>query len=123
MRVLVCGSRDYSNEMRVRTVLDWYFSKHGEELIVIEGGAPGADTFAMSWAADKGVDLFHFPAKWDVYQKRAGFIRNKRMLEVGRPDLVVAFFTDPSNPSRGTSMMLDIATRAGVRTKIVGAVV
>ena len=122
MRILVCGSRDYSDESRVRIVLDWYLAKHDDDLIIIEGGAPGADTFAKEWADGHGTDYMHFPAKWTKYQKRAGYIRNQRMLDVGRPELVVAFFTDPANPSRGTSMMLDIATKAGVRTKIVDAV-
>jgi len=79
------------------------------DLTIISGGAPGADTTAENWAVNNHCDIERFPADWERYGKRAGFIRNQEMLDKGKPDLVVAF---PGGV--GTKMMVRIATEAGV---------
>ena len=58
---------------------------------IISGMASGADTFAVEWAARFGFPLRAFPAEWDKHGRSAGPIRNQRMLDEGKPDLVVAF--------------------------------
>jgi UDP-N-acetylmuramoylalanine-D-glutamate ligase len=50
-----------------------------------------------------------YEADWDTHGKAAGPIRNKRMLDEGKPDLVVAF---PGG--RGTANMISQARKAGV---------
>ena len=108
MRVLVCGGRDYTDAKRVREELD---ALDAEERIryVIEGEATGADTLAREWADLRWVPVLKFPADWNKHGKAAGPIRNKQMLDEGRPDLVVAF---PGG--RGTANMIEQAERAGV---------
>ena len=76
--------------------------------------ARGADTLADKWAAANGHRSEGYPADWDTYGRRAGFLRNKQMLEEGKPDLVVAF---PGG--KGTEMMISLARCAGVETSIV----
>ncbi len=49
------------------------------------------------------------PAEWSKYGRRAGPIRNKQMLDVGKPHLVVAF---PGGA--GTANMVKQAKAAGV---------
>lgn len=122
MRVLVCGSRDYWNTYRIFTVLNGlclgYLELGGSEFIVIEGEAPGADSIAARWAEEASkthpVGLQRFYADWEQYDKRAGYVRNARMLEEGKPDLVLAFFSSPER-SRGTDMMVKLAEEAGVK--------
>lgn len=99
-RVLVCGGRDYADYWTVFEVLD---GQHKSDPIscLIEGGALGADRFARRWATDRGVRLQTFDADWMKYGRSAGPIRNKAMLAVGRPDLVIAF---PGG--RGTANMV-----------------
>ena len=58
---------------------------------------------------EKGIEVRGFPADWDKYQKRAGFIRNSQMLNEGKPHAVAAF---PGGV--GTRMMVGLARRAGV---------
>lgn len=89
MRVLVCGGRDYQNERVAFLVLDFVNDTWGIRH-VIEGGALGADRFARRWAAQNNVTVSTFEADWSL-GRRAGPIRNQRMLEEGRPMLVVAF--------------------------------
>ena len=48
--------------------------------------------------------------------RKAGPIRNQRMLDEGKPDLVVAF---PGG--KGTNGMIDLARNAGVRVILVSA--
>lgn len=90
MKVLVCGGREYSNSARVFEVLG---SLHAKRAIteIIEGGALGADRLAKTWAQHANVPIRTFPASWGRYGKQAGYVRNQQMLDVGKPDIVVAF--------------------------------
>lgn len=119
MRILVCGSRDYADNRRLFETLDYFRANSDAKSIeIIEGCAPGADSAASDWATSRGQAVHHYPADWDRHGKAAGPIRNRQMLEEGKPDTVIAFFTDRNNPSRGTSHMVNIARAAGVPTVI-----
>jgi hypothetical protein len=109
MRVLVCGGRDYEDSVRVNEVLDEFHSNTPITLL-IEGGARGADSLADRWAVHNYIPSMTFNAEWDKYGKAAGMIRNQKMLDVGKPDVVIAF---PGG--RGTSNMVNIAEKAKVR--------
>lgn len=114
MRVLVCGSRDYDDYARVFMELDIVHSRTPITL-VIEGEARGADLLARRWAETMKIKVLAYPADWDKHGKRAGYIRNKLMLDEGKPDLVIAFW---DGQSCGTEMMIDLARRAGVTVKV-----
>lgn len=107
-KVLVCGGRNFHNYDLVEEVLG---SIHIEEEItlIISGHARGADSLGERWAFEHSIFCEFFPAKWDLYGKGAGHIRNRKMLEEGKPDLVVAF---PGG--NGTKNMMDISRKAGV---------
>lgn len=83
--------------------------------MLIEGGATGADRLAREWADMNGVQVLTFPAEWNIHGKSAGPIRNKKMLEEGRPDMVVAF---PGG--RGTQNMINQAHEFGVKVLLIG---
>jgi hypothetical protein len=120
VRVLICGSRDWEDQDIVWQLLDGLYETSGHELVVIHGAARGADRHAARWCAVGDADATEgpvemaFPADWDRYGKRAGYVRNAQMLEEGKPDVVYGFMNEP--PSKGTSMMLDLAAKAGVST-------
>ena len=90
MRVLVCGGRDFSDQGFLNSILDLYHAKLGFSL-VIEGGARGADSLARTWAIRNKVACDEFKANWDAFGRAAGSIRNRLMLEEGKPDFVIAF--------------------------------
>ena len=77
--------------------------------VLIEGDAPGADRLAGHWAQRNGVTSVKYPADWGTHGKRAGPLRNLRMLREGKPELVVAF---PGGA--GTAHMVQLARGAGV---------
>lgn len=119
MRVLVCGSRDFSTPGLVAHVLDRLVAT-GERspVTLLHGAARGADTHAAAWASERGVDVEAFPADWRSQGRAAGLLRNQRMLEAG-PDVVVAFSTAwPA--TRGTGDMCRRAFDAGVPVFFVG---
>lgn len=111
MRVLVCGGRDFTDSAFVSYVLDVIHAKKSITL-VIHGCARGADTFGQEWAeAHAGeVTSFGVPADWKKHGTRAGPVRNRLMLELGKPDLVIAF-----EGGAGTRDMTAAAVAAGVR--------
>jgi hypothetical protein len=124
-RVLVCGGRTYGtrrtedglqvpDEEHIATFNSYLDSIRASNpnMLIIQGGAKGADALAKAWAKKNNVECIEFRADWDTYGKAAGFLRNVEMLEVGQPDLVIGF---PG--STGTAMMCKIASAAGVEVR------
>lgn len=122
MKVLVCGSRDWTDEQPIRLVLGGLRDVElGCRPIVIHGAARGADTTANKVAANLGCEVWGYPADWDAHGKAAGPIRNKLMLDEGKPNLVVAFKDgfDSTLSKGGTEHMVKIAKAAGIPTYVV----
>lgn len=115
-KVLVCGSRDYSDRAQVYHVLDALYAKVGDKLMIISGGARGADELAREWAVDRKVDHLTLYAKWDRFGRAAGPLRNRRMAK-RNPRLVYAFHTDISK-SKGTKDMVKVAGERNIKWKV-----
>lgn len=114
MRILVTGSRDWDDEDAVLNEIyeASVFTPPGERLTVVHGACPtGADAL-VDKAAERlsNVDVERYPAEWDKYGKRAGFIRNLYMVNLGA-DLCLAFI---KNNSKGASMTARLAEEAGI---------
>lgn len=109
MRVLVCGGRDFDDFDALCRELD---GAHAANTIneVIEGGARGADQLAHDWAKLNGVQTIAYLADWETYGYGAGPRRNQRMIDEGKPDLVIAF---PGG--KGTADCVARARKAGIR--------
>lgn len=115
-KVLVCGSRKYQDRDRVFEVLDAVLAKKGHDILLITGGARGADEYAMDWAASRQVDHLVLYPRWNEHGKAAGPIRNRRMAKKN-PKLVLAFAEDVDN-TRGTRDMIAVAEKAKIKTKV-----
>lgn len=114
-RILVCGGRAYDDQQRVRRVLDAVLEgirSTGKDMVIIHGNARGADLLADQYAREKSLRALPFPADWDTHGKRAGYIRNRQMLDEGKPHAVIAF---PGG--NGTRMMVGLAKRYGIPVK------
>ena len=109
-KVLVTGGRNYAD----KNVLYRELAKINPSVIV-HGAARGADSLAGEYAREKGVQERAYPADWNTYGNRAGFLRNQQMLDTETPDLVIAF---PGG--KGTAGMVKIARTAGVDVIEVG---
>jgi len=115
MRILVCGDRRWSDRDYLYDILDFYLARKDNPVaVIIEGDATGADQMAGDWAAEVGVFLEVYPAHWERFGHAAGPIRNKEMLEQGKPDLVLAFHNE-IHKSTGTKNMMHLAEKAGIK--------
>lgn len=117
MRVLVCGSRDWTDYGMIDRVLNGFAQNSPTPITVVHGAAKGADSLAGLWARNNGCTEEPHPADWRGQGKMAGPLRNKLMLDTG-VDRVLAFKDGFSLSMRhgGTEHMVSIAIAAGVIT-------
>lgn len=100
MKIIIAGGRDFNSYPVAEQVLNQYKSQIDE---VVCGDAKGADTIGAHWASYNNIMIKHFPAKWNQYGKRAGYLRNEEMGNYA--DALIAFW---DGSSRGTRNMIDI---------------
>ena len=120
MRCVLCGGRDYTFET-IDTF--WLDSFHKEYKITecITGGASGADNNGHFWAVRAGIDTVEIHANWEKYGKKAGFIRNKKMLYYLLNDEAQSLYNDYEvsviafKGGDGTAGMVSIAKQTGVK--------
>jgi hypothetical protein len=120
VRIIVCGSRTFTNQTCVDTILHGIWIRiltddafqhetplaENPTLTIVEGQCPqgGADKLAEQWAASmasSGIAHDPFPADWDRHGRAAGPIRNQAMVDAGA-DLWVGFLDKPLKKSTGT---------------------
>lgn len=117
MKVLITGSREFTDAALLVRVLDDLLARYGA-LILVHGACPtGADAIADRWgrraqATDRNVLIDRFPANWGTYGRAAGMRRNAEMVSAGA-DLCLAFF-EPGATNRGTAHCAKLAQRAGI---------
>ncbi len=114
VRILICGSRDWSNADVIRQRLN----KIKCNVIVIHGGCRGADKLAGEIAQSMGMKVEVYIPDWKSYGKAAGPLRNQRMLDEGKPTIVIAFHNDIIN-SKGTADMVNRAKNLGMTVEII----
>jgi hypothetical protein len=113
--VIVAGSRYFNNEALLFKYLDAFKKKFLDRtLVILSGGAKGADSLGEKWARENEISCKVFPADWDKHGKAAGPIRNKQMAEYA--DALILFW---DGKSRGSKHMLDTAKELGLKTKVI----
>lgn len=76
--------------------------------IVVHGGCKGVDLYAAELARQQKIESVEFKADWDSFGKAAGPLRNEKMLNEMKPDVVFAYHPDIKF-SKGTKDMMDRA--------------
>lgn len=107
-RVLVCGGRDYRERQRLESGLEELYSVYRRNLMLIEGGAPGADFLVRQWCEAKGLPHARVDAPWSLHGRFAGPLRNSAMLLL-QPHEGLAF---PGG--KGTADMVSKMKNAGI---------
>lgn len=109
-RVLIVGGRDFNDYDYLKSCCDTILPDERYE--VISGGAKGADSLAHRYAEENIFQFVLFPARWEEEGKKAGFLRNKRMIDYLREnDEVIAFW---DGKSKGTKHTIDMAKAKGL---------
>lgn len=118
MRILVTGSRDWTDEAVIAAAIrDALGSNAVERVTLVHGGARGADAIADAvWKSliQQGMNLLPakvYAADWDRYGKSAGHRRNAEMVNDGA-DVCLAF---PLGESRGTRGCMRLARNARIK--------
>lgn len=109
MRVAIVGTRHYTNYKEFLGFLDAMAAKENVAIThVVSGGARGVDSLAERFAKQFAIPITIYPAKWHIYGKQAGMIRNNQIVD--DCDIVFAF---PSPASKGTKYTIDLAIAKG----------
>lgn len=123
MKVLIFGSREWLNEPLIRRLI----SNLPPGTIIITGGAPGADRIASRIGRELGFEVRDYPIsqeEWDTLGKRAGHLRNAKMLECEHPDAAGVYINkgfgfSTGSKNRGTQDMAQKLWAAYIRFEIV----
>ena len=114
MKLIIAGSRSLSSAMYV-DLIDFLIIDYGlKPTEIVSGCAKGIDTLGEIWALENSIPIKKFPADWDKYGKKAGYIRNNKMAKYATHCVV---FWD--GKSKGTEMMIKLAKENGLITQAV----
>ncbi len=118
VRVLVTGSRAWSDAAAVRVALTRAWRDAGQPLTVVHGGCPtGADAIAAAWVREHevaGIEEELHVARWHRHGRAAGPLRNQEMVDAGAWR-VLAF---PLGASPGTRHCVQAAEMAGLDVRL-----
>ena len=133
VRIIIAGGRDFDNFCFLELKCNHVFHSLSEEGIlsghikedtpnmeIISGTAKGADKLGEAFANKYHIKVKRFPADWNTYGKRAGYIRNEQMAKYAMSDnsygVLIAFW---DGESRGTKHMIDLANKHGLEVHVV----
>ena len=104
-RIVIFGCRDFYDYATAKAFIDSCISDIREiyNIVIISGGARGADMLGERYAKEEGFALERYPAEWEKFGKIAGPIRNSQMAKLG--DFFICFW---DGVSPGTKNMLDL---------------
>lgn len=109
LNLIIAGSRDWKSYSVLKDatneiLTDIYYKLPFNSVQVISGTAKGADLLGEQYACEYNFSIKRFPADWDKYGKKAGYMRNVEMANNANACIV---FWD--GKSKGSQHMIDIA--------------
>ena len=115
-KTIIAGGRDFMdyNLLKEKTDKILQEKKVTHKIVIISGCARGADTLGLPYASENAFDIEEYPADWDKYGKKAGYMRNVEMAK--NADALIAFW---DGKSKGTKHMIDIATERNLSIRVI----
>lgn len=115
-RFLICGSRDFSISPNQAYIFlnDYIRANNTGTPVIISGMAKGPDLWGYHFGKSASIEVREYPADWATLGKRAGMVRNTKML--GDCDHVIAFW---DGKSKGTLNTIQGAKRRTLPLRIV----
>lgn len=114
MKIAVIGSRGYNNYNEFCEMLEYFIQNLGEVTFVSGAAKSGGDALIARYCKENNLPLIEFPADWNNLGKKAGFIRNKQIID--EAEGVIAFW---DLKSKGTEHSILLARKKGIKIKIV----
>lgn len=124
MRIVIIGSRGYPVGASIGNMpgpvdrVRSFVRSLPPGTTVISGAARGVDRTAEEEARLLGLPVESYPADWNSHGKKAGFLRNRILVEEG--DAIEAFW-DGSSSGTLSTINLANAARKPVRIHRIGA--
>lgn len=116
LKLIVAGGRDFADSQllgeHILALANGIYATRA--ISIVSGMARGADLMAYTFAVKHNVVVYQFPADWNQYGKRAGFLRNQAMGDFA--DVLLAFW---DQKSKGTKHMIDYMTKLGKPVHII----
>lgn len=128
LRVIIAGGRRFDDYQMlekessriIQSLIEAYYDITEDDVYIVSGCAPGADTLGEQFAEEHRFSLVKFPANWVRFGKPAGYIRNANMAKFAAAGdnvgVLIAFW---DGASRGTKNMIDIAENSGMNCFII----
>ena len=115
-KVIIAGGRDFVDYNLLREKVNNILidKRLTHKIVIVSGCARGADTLGMRYASENILDIEEYPADWDKYGKKAGYMRNVEMAE--NADALIAFW---DGKSKGTKHMIDIAKERNLPIRVI----
>ncbi|MCY9592374.1 DUF2493 domain-containing protein [Paenibacillus chitinolyticus] len=115
MKVIVAGSRTFSDYEMLKRKLDLLLAlQPRNEIVIVSGAAKGADKLGERYATEKGYRISSHPADWEKCGNNAEYIRNEEMAK--KSNALVAFW---DGTSKGTKHMIDLAHKYELQVRVV----
>lgn len=118
-KVIVAGGRNFENYAYLEESLDRILADIKEPIVIVSGGANGADMLGERYARAKGYEVECHPAQWKLFGRGAGNRRNAEMgisVKENGKGMLVAFW---DMESKGTSNMIDVAERYNIPYRVI----
>lgn len=120
MKVIVCGSRDWSDDK----VIEREFKKLPPGTVILHGaGTSGVDFIADKLAMKYGFQIRRYPINEESHGKSAASMRNSKMIRnehiSGSPISLGLVFTSDLNRSRDVKDCVERARKAGIKMNVI----
>lgn len=90
MKIVIAGSRNFNNyDFLENKINELIKNKQIDITEIVSGKAKGADFLGEKYASLNNISIKEFPANWNLYGKKAGFLRNQEMGNYA--DVLIAF--------------------------------
>lgn len=118
---LIAGGRDFNDF----DLFEKELNKFDKPDKIIEGGANGTDTLARKYANKYNIECTEVKAEWNKYGKQAGFIRNRKMIDMllkykeidmSNTIKVICFWDGKSS---GTKNTIDLAKENNIDLEVI----
>jgi hypothetical protein len=117
-KVLMFGDRNWMATASVAKVIKRLLATYGtDDLLIIEGGAIGADQISGYLARASGIHVAEVKALWDTRHRSAGPQRNAVMAAL-EPDEAFCFHADLSK-SKGSADMKRKLDKLGIKVTVI----
>ena len=115
--VIVAGSRRVQIRAAVYKAIEHFQSECPLPVKgIISGMARGVDTHGKHYGHENNIPVCYHPARWEVFGKRAGHIRNTDMAKHGDA-LVLVTMAGEFTPEHSPRVMVYVLQGQGPRTR------